>query len=53
MRSTPTVALEALLGLPPLHLFIKSEAKMFNYKLKIHPERKIRNLTNIDRGIRK
>ena len=45
MRSTPTVALEALLGLSPLHLFMKSEAKVFNYKLNIHPDSTIQKLT--------
>ena len=33
MRTTPTAALETLLNLPPLHLFMKSEAKVINYKL--------------------
>ena len=48
MRSTPTVALEALLGLPPLHLCMKSEAKIINYKLNVHPDKEIRKLSNID-----
>jgi hypothetical protein len=32
MRSTPTSALEVLLMLPPLHLFIKQEARQATRK---------------------
>ena len=31
---TPTAALEMLLGLPPLHLFLKAEAILASYRLK-------------------
>ncbi|KAJ8706728.1 hypothetical protein PYW07_012806 [Mythimna separata] len=34
MRTTPTAALEAMLGLPPLHLFIQQEATMAAVRLK-------------------
>ncbi|XP_073966168.1 uncharacterized protein [Choristoneura fumiferana] len=34
MRTTPTAALEALLGLPPLHLFIQQEAGATAVRLK-------------------
>lgn len=34
MRTTPTAALEAMLGLPPLHLFIQQEATMTAVRLK-------------------
>lgn len=34
MRTTPTAALEAILGLPPLHLFIQQEATMAAVRLK-------------------
>lgn len=33
MRTTPSSALEVLLDLPPLHLQIQKEARIFNYKL--------------------
>jgi hypothetical protein len=33
MRSTPTSALEVMLMLPPLHLFIKQEARQAAYRL--------------------
>lgn len=34
MRTTPTAALEAMLGLPPLHLFVKQEAASSAVRLK-------------------
>ena len=42
------MALEALLGLPPIHLFMKGEAKVVNFKLNVHPDTEIRKLSNID-----
>jgi len=46
MRTTPTAALEILLNLPPLHLFMKSQAKMMNYKLSTHEKFYYRKLTD-------
>jgi hypothetical protein len=34
MRTAPTVTMEALLGLPPLHLQVEAEAKIGNYRLR-------------------
>jgi hypothetical protein len=34
MRSTPTAAMEVLLGQPPLHLQMEAEAKVGNYRLR-------------------
>jgi hypothetical protein len=34
MRTAPTSAMEVLLGLPPLHLQVKVEAKIGNYRLR-------------------
>ena len=34
LRTTPTAALENLLGLPPLHIFIKNEARKACYRLR-------------------
>jgi hypothetical protein len=33
MRTVPTATMEVLLGLPPLHLQVKVEAKVGNYRL--------------------
>lgn len=33
MSTTPTAALEAILSLPPLHIFIQGEARAVNYRL--------------------
>jgi hypothetical protein len=33
MRTAPTAAMEALLGLPPLHLQVEAEARVGNYRL--------------------
>jgi hypothetical protein len=33
MRTSPTAAIEVLLGLPPLHLQVEAEAKAGNYRL--------------------
>jgi hypothetical protein len=33
MITAPTAAMEVLLGLPPLHLQVKAEAKVGNYRL--------------------
>lgn len=34
MRTTPTAAVEAIINLPPLHLFIKQEAATTAFRLK-------------------
>jgi hypothetical protein len=33
MRTVPTAAMEALLGLSPLHLLVQTEARVGNYRL--------------------
>jgi hypothetical protein len=33
MKTTPTAAMEVLLGLPPLHVTIEAEAQAGNYRL--------------------
>jgi hypothetical protein len=38
MRTAPTAAMEALLGLPPLHLQAEAEAKVGNYKLRCNDQ---------------
>jgi hypothetical protein len=34
MRTTPTTAIEVLLGLPPLHLQVETKAESGNYRLR-------------------
>ena len=46
MRSTPTSAMEAMLCLPPLHLFMKSEAKLMNFKCTVDDRDFITRLTD-------
>ena len=46
IRTTPTAALEVLLNLPPLHIFMKMEAKITNYKLSTNENRFLRKLTD-------
>jgi hypothetical protein len=38
MRTGPTAAMEVLLGLPPLHLQVKVEAKIGNYRLRCNKQ---------------
>jgi hypothetical protein len=38
MRTAPTVAMEALLGLPPLHLQVEAEARVGNYRLRCNDQ---------------
>jgi hypothetical protein len=33
MRTAPTASMEALLGLPPLHLQVEAKARIGNYRL--------------------
>ena len=46
MRTTPTAALEIILNLPPLHIFMKMEAKITNYKLSTNENINLRKLTD-------
>ena len=46
IRTTPTAALEALLNLPPLHIFMKMEAQITNYKLRTNENPFMRKLTD-------
>ena len=43
-KTTPTIAMEVLLNLPPLYLFIQYEARNQNYKFKIHDQIQINKL---------
>ena len=43
MKSTPTSAMETMLCLPPIHLFMKSEAKLMNFKLNVDERAYIAN----------
>lgn len=36
MKSTPTAAMEVLVGLPPLHLLVKGEARLAAYRLQVN-----------------
>jgi hypothetical protein len=38
MRTAPTAAMEALLGLPPLHLQVEADAKAGNYRLRCNDQ---------------
>jgi hypothetical protein len=40
ISTAPTVAMEVLLGLPPLHLPVEEEAKIGNYRLHCNEQRK-------------
>jgi hypothetical protein len=40
LRTAPTAAMEALLGLPPLHLQVEAEARIGNYRLYCNDQRK-------------
>ena len=44
MRTTPTAALVVLFNLPPVHIFMKSEAKFANYKLNITERSHLRKI---------
>ena len=46
MRTTPTAALEIILNLPPLHIFMKMEAKITNYKLSTNENINLKKLTD-------
>ena len=45
MKSTPTSALEVMLCLPPLHLYMKSKAKMINFKTSVDETHYISSFT--------
>jgi hypothetical protein len=38
MRTAPTAAMEALLGLPPLHLQVEAETRIGNYRLRCNDQ---------------
>ena len=46
MKMTPTSALETMLSLPTLHLYIKSEAKMANFKLSTDERQHLKKITD-------
>lgn len=46
MKTTPTSALETMLHLPPLHLYMKSEAKMANFKLSTDERQDLKKITD-------
>jgi hypothetical protein len=38
MRTAPSAAMEVLLGLPPLQLYVETEAKIGNYRLRCNKQ---------------
>jgi hypothetical protein len=43
MRTTPTAALEALLDLPPLHLYVEGQARLTAHRMRVGEDKTITN----------
>ena len=47
-RTTPTAGMSALIGLPPLHLFIQGQALETNYKFSLSELKEVRSITDVN-----